>query len=142
MPDAFLGSGSTLFAAASTGRLCRGVTLDVIARRYESVTGEVFGRTSAHEGRRIHLGTDYSRSLVWRSFADTSSKNDLFHNWSDTLGLVDPKYLDLGRFGGREYTQCQLYQHHCRGGHPAFMSGHFIRGQHKPSPSKQNRFSQ
>ena len=43
--DPFLGSGSTLMAAESTGRCCRGVELDplyidVILRRYHSETGE------------------------------------------------------------------------------------------------------
>ena len=43
--DPFLGSGSTLMAAESAGRCCRGVELDplyidVILRRYEAETGE------------------------------------------------------------------------------------------------------
>ena len=43
--DPFLGSGSTLMAAESTDRCCRGVELDplyidVILRRYENETGE------------------------------------------------------------------------------------------------------
>ena len=42
--DPFLGSGSTLIAAEKTGRVCRGTEIDplyvdVIARRYEQVTG-------------------------------------------------------------------------------------------------------
>ncbi len=42
--DSFLGSGSTLIAAEKAGRICRGVELDplyvdVIARRYQQVTG-------------------------------------------------------------------------------------------------------
>src|SRR6202035_3460463 len=43
--DPFLGSGSTLIAAESTGRVCRGIELDplyvdVIIRRYEAETGD------------------------------------------------------------------------------------------------------
>jgi DNA modification methylase len=43
--DPFLGSGSTIIAAETTGRICRGVEIDplyvdVIIRRYEAATGK------------------------------------------------------------------------------------------------------
>ena len=63
--DPFLGSGSTLIAAETTGRVCRGVELDplyvdVIIRRYEAAsgkaamlveTGETFAELSARRER-------------------------------------------------------------------------------------------
>ncbi len=60
--DPFLGSGSTLIAAEQTGRVCRGVEIDpcyvdLIARRYEAVTGtaavlEATGETFADLAQR------------------------------------------------------------------------------------------
>ena len=63
--DPFLGSGSTIIAAEATGRVCRGVEIDplyvdVIIRRYETVTGdpavlveteETFEALAARRGR-------------------------------------------------------------------------------------------